>query len=187
MPVIVVGEEKNFAALRPRLFAGVRLSPTAAKDAAEAIATANPHANLEKLEPGTVLTVPDDVPKLSVVEDVSLHAPSARAVAGLAAAAGSTLDAVAASARELERRAVAERKQLAKTLASTELDAAARKDKTLKAALAAASEAAAREEEAAKGRAAALESARTSWAADLETLGKLVPEASAAPACEGRG
>jgi hypothetical protein len=172
--VIVVGEEKTFAALRPRLFAGAKLSPAAAREATEAIAAANPHANLEKLEPGTVLTVPDDVPKLSLGTD-AIEPPAGAAVAGLASSGRSTLEIVAASAKALEKQAVADRKALAKTLEATELDAAARKDKSLRAALAAASEAMAAEDEASKGRAAALDAARKAWAADLDALSKLLP------------
>jgi hypothetical protein len=175
MPVIVVGEEKTFAALRPRLFTGAKLSPAAARAATEAVAAANPHANLERLEPGTVLTVPDDVPKLSVSGNVSLDEPTRAAVAGLAATGKSTLEGLGAAARELQKQAVADRKALAKTLEAGELDSAARKDKVLRAALGAANEAMAQEDEAAKERAAALESARKAWATELDTLAKLLP------------
>ena len=58
MPVIIVGNEKNFTALRSRIFSG-RVPTAAAQEVSDAIAAANPHVDLNKLEPGTVLTVPD--------------------------------------------------------------------------------------------------------------------------------
>ena len=70
MPVLIVGKEKNFAALRPRLFSGP-ISTAAAREVSEAIAAANPDADLSALQPGTILTVPDS-PHLSVRGDVSL-------------------------------------------------------------------------------------------------------------------
>jgi len=176
MPVIVVGDEKTFAALRPRLFAGARLSQSASKDAAEAIAAANPHVNLDRLEPGTVLTVPDDVPKLSMGARLSFDQPTRSAVAGLAAGGKSTLDAIAASAKELDKQSIADRKNLAKTLDAEELATAARRDKTLRAALAAATEAMTQQEADENDRAAALESARKAWSSELDTLAKLLPQ-----------
>ena len=70
MPVIIVGTEKNFAALRPRLFRG-RVSTAAVKETTDALAAANPHVDLEALQPGTILTVPD-LPHVKVEGDVSL-------------------------------------------------------------------------------------------------------------------
>jgi hypothetical protein len=57
MPIVVVGNEKNFAALRKRLFEG-RVSTKVAGEVAEQVRQANPHADLDKLTPGTVLTIP---------------------------------------------------------------------------------------------------------------------------------
>jgi len=179
MPVIVVGEEKNFAALRPRLFAGAKLSPTAAKAAAEAIAAANPHTNLDKLEPGTVLTVPDDVPKLSLGGRLSFDQPTKSAVSGLAATGKSTLDAISASAKELEKQSIAGRKELTKTLDAEELATAARRDKTLRAALGAATQAMEQQEAEEKQRAAALDTARKTWSAEFDALTKLLPQEDA--------
>ena len=70
MPVIIVGTEKNFAALRTRLFSG-RVSNAKLQEVTEAVAEANPHVDLNSLKPGTVLTIPDS-PHLSVSGDISL-------------------------------------------------------------------------------------------------------------------
>ena len=70
MAVLIVGTEKNFAALRPRLFEG-RISSKAAGEVADAIRAANPHADLDKLAPGTVLRIPD-TPRVSMRGELSL-------------------------------------------------------------------------------------------------------------------
>ncbi|HEY7537037.1 MAG TPA: hypothetical protein VH721_03540 [Gaiellaceae bacterium] len=173
MPVIVVGSEKNFAALQPRLLAG-RVSTSAAREVRAAVEAANPHADLSALEPGTILTVPD-LPKVSVRSEVSLDDSSRRVIAGLAEIGGTTLDELAAATKEGERAASTERKQLAKALSAKELDVAARKDKALAAGLKAARAAVDEENAAAKERAAALEQARAEWSAELKALQKLVP------------
>src|ERR1700730_3309161 len=50
MPVIVVGTEKNFDALRPRLLSG-KVSTAAKREVADAIAAANPHVDPKALAP----------------------------------------------------------------------------------------------------------------------------------------
>ena len=50
MPVIIVGTEKNFAALRPRLFSG-KVSNATLREVTEAVAAANPHADLRRSSP----------------------------------------------------------------------------------------------------------------------------------------
>jgi hypothetical protein len=173
MPVIIVGAEKNFAALRPRLFEG-RVSTVAVEEVAEAVRIANPHANLDALEPGTVLTVPD-LPKVSVRGDISLDDASRQTVAGVAEVATATLAGLTAAARSREKDAAAERKQVAKALAADELDTAARRDKALGANLKAVRESIAAEDDRAKERTAALDKARADWSAELKALTKLLP------------
>ena len=112
MPVIVVGTEKNFAALRPRLITG-KASTTAVSEISAAIRVANPHANLDRLEPGTILTVPDDLPHVSVHHEVSLDDTTRSAIEGLANAGAAALEELAAAARVRESDGAAERKQLA--------------------------------------------------------------------------
>jgi len=176
MAVIVVGTEKNFAALRPRLFSG-RVPNAAVKETTEALAAANPGVDLEALQPGTILTVPD-LPHVSVkgdVSDVSLDDTTKQLLEGLANAGGSALDDLLAAARRTERDDAAERKQLAATLASKDLDAAARKDKALAPELKAAQDAVDEAEKQAKDRTAALDAARSDWSAELKALKSLLP------------
>ena len=97
MPVIIVGTEKNLAALRPRLFSG-RVSNAALKETTEALAAANPGVDLEKLQPGTILTVPDS-PHVSVKGDVSLDDTTKELFEGLANAGASTLKDLVATRR----------------------------------------------------------------------------------------
>lgn len=173
MPVIIVGAEKNFAGLRPRLFTG-NVSPKTIAEVAEAIAVANPHANLDKLESGTVLTVPD-LPKVALRRDISLDDASKQTISGIAEAASATLDDLTAIAKRRTRDLTAERKKLAKALAADELNAAARKDKALGANLRAVRQALSEEHALAKQRTAGLARARAEWSAELQTLRKLLP------------
>jgi hypothetical protein len=173
MPVIIVGTEKNLAALRPRLFSG-RVSNAALKETTEALAAANPGVDLEKLQPGTILTVPDS-PHVSVKGDVSLDDTTKELFEGLANAGASTLKDLVATAQKTERDAAAERKQLAASLASKDVDAATRKDKTLAADVKAALDAVDFEEKQAKQRAAALDEARADWDKELKALKSLLP------------
>jgi hypothetical protein len=173
MPVLIVGSEKNFAALRPRLFSGT-VSTKAAGEVADALQAANPHVDLKKLEPGTVLTVPD-LPHVSVGEAVLLDDNSQQAIAGLAETGHETLAALSATAQSSATAAAAERKQLVKSLAAKELATAAKKDKEVAAALKAAQDGLAAEDAAAKERAAALERAQAEWSKELAEIRKLLP------------
>jgi len=154
MPVIVVGTEKNFAALRPRLIGG-RVSTAAVSEIAAAVRAANPHADLDRLQPGTILTVPDDLPHVSVRGEVSLDDTTRGAIEGLANAGAAALEELVAAARTSESQGRTERKLLAKSLAGNEIDAAARKDKALGADVKATQQAIADEETQAKQRAEA--------------------------------
>jgi hypothetical protein len=168
MPIVVVGTEKNFAALRPRLVAG-RISTKAAGELAAAIRAANPHANLDKLTPGTVLTIPD-APNVKVRGELSLGDTLEGALEGLSNAGKTALAELTATAGEREGEAAKERKELAKTLASKELEAAGRKDQELAADLEATRKAVDEEDARAGERAAALEKAQGEWAGELDAL-----------------
>jgi hypothetical protein len=169
MPVIVVGTEKNFAALKPRLIAG-KPSTRAVSEITAAIAEANPHVDLKKLEPGTILTVPDDLPHVSVPHDVSLDETTRSAIEGLANAGAAALEQLVAASRTRERDGAAERKQLAATLDGKDVQEAVRKDQTLGAGVKAAQQAVADEEGASKKRAEALKQAQADWSSELAAL-----------------
>jgi hypothetical protein len=173
MPVIVVGNEKNFAALRSRLFTG-RVSNTTVHEVTTAIEAANPHVDLAALEPGTVLTVPD-LPKVSVRGDLSFDETTRQALGGVLETAATTLEQLEAAARTREVEDTAERKQLAKALAAKELPASARKDKAIATLLREAEDGVVAENAAAKDRLAALDEAQAEWGRELEALRKLLP------------
>jgi len=174
MPVIVVGTEKNFAALRPRLISG-NVSAAAAREIAAAVRAANPHADLDRLEPGTILSVPDDLPHVSMRGEVSLDDTTRVAIEGLRNAGAAALEDIVAAARTREREAATERKLLAASLEDKDVVAAARKDKALGADVKAAGQAIADEGKEAKRRAAAIKKAQADWSAELAALKAIAP------------
>lgn len=174
MSVIVVGTEKNFAALRPRLF-GRSVSSKTAGEVSAAIQAANPQADLKALTPGTVLLVPDDLPHVSVRGDLSLDPGAKDAVAGVLAAGDTTLASLTATAQSRARADAAARKQLARTLGGKQITAAAAKDKAIAASLKAAQQALAAANADAKARADALTQAHAEWSAELTALKSTLP------------
>ena len=108
MPIIVVGTEKNFAALRPRLFAG-RVSNKVAGQVKRAMGEANPHADLDKLTPGTILTVPDS-PEVSVRAELSFDEVLSEEIAAAADHAKAALDELSTAAKERETETRTERR-----------------------------------------------------------------------------
>jgi hypothetical protein len=172
MPVIIVGNEKNFTALRSRIFSG-RVPTAAAQEVSDAIAAANPHVDLNKLEPGTVLTVPD-LPHVKVAGDLSLDDTTKQVLAGIAQSSADALADIVATAKSADRDAAAERKQLTGTLSSTELGGIAGRNKDLADDVKAVQKAVADEEKASKDRATALQQASDAWNAELKTLQGLI-------------
>jgi hypothetical protein len=168
MPVLVVGSEKNFTALRQRLFT-TKVSTAAVREVKEAVAEANPEVDLDHLEPGTVLTIPD-APRLSVRGELSLDETPKRALEGVAVAGAQALEELAASAQTAERERAAERKRLAAALDSGELDAAIRKERDLRGDAEAVRAALQEQESGAKDRAAALKQAHTEWTQEMTAL-----------------
>src|SRR5262245_43661987 len=119
MPVLIVGSEKNVAALKSRLFKG-RVSTAAVQEVTDAIAAANPNTDLKALTPGTILTVPDS-PHLAVSGDISLDDSTKELIDAVAEAGSDTLDDLVTTAKAAERNAAAERKLLTATLARPDL------------------------------------------------------------------
>jgi hypothetical protein len=172
MPVIIVGNEKNFTALRSRIFSG-RVPTAAAQEVSDAIAAANPDVDLNKLEPGTVLTVPD-LPQVKVAGDLSLDDTTKQVLEGIAQSSADALADIVAAAKSADRDAAAERKQLTATLSSTQLGGAAGQNKDLADDIKAVQKAVADEEKASKDRATALQQASDAWNAELKTLQGLI-------------
>ena len=174
MPVIVVGTEKSFAALRPRLFSG-SVSTKAAGAVLAAIQEANPHADLKSLEPGTVLEIPEHLPHVVVQGELSLDDTSWRAVQTILNVGEETITTLTSNAKAHAADASAARKQLGKLLSGKELAGAARKDKAIAASLQAAQDAISATDSEAKARADALEQAKTEWTAELATIRATLP------------
>jgi hypothetical protein len=172
MPVIIVGSEKNFTELRSRLFGG-RVSKATLQEVTEAVAAANPHADLSALKPGTVLTIPDS-PHLAVGGDISLDDSTKELIDAVAQSGSETLDDLVATAKAADREVAAERKQLIATLARPDLDAVAKKDTALADDLKAVKKAVDDDEAEAKDRAAALQEASSSWKDELKSLQELL-------------
>lgn len=172
MPVLVVGTEKNFAALRPRLFTG-RVSTRDAREVAAAIREANPDVNLDRLTPGTVLTIPEGA-GARVGRELSLDQSVPEALEELASEARTLLDELVAAAKAREREDAAERRLLAKALRSKEVQAAMRGEPALKRDVEAVRKAVDDEAATSEDRLARVDGARTEWFAELDSLRALV-------------
>ena len=179
MPTIVVGQEKNFTQLRPVLFQGAKVPAATATDVADRIKEANPSVDLDKLQPGTVLTIPEGLPGVVVQPRpaVVVSTGSTDPVRAAVPAHGRLeLDALADASKAVEVAARNDRKRLQKAFDSGALDAAMKRDKQLAADVAAARDALAKEDAAAKDRAAELKKAQAEWSAGLDSLTALAQQ-----------
>jgi hypothetical protein len=174
MSVIVVGAEKNFAALRPRLLTG-SISTKAAGEISAAIQAANPHADLKALAPGTVLTIPDDLPHVAVRGDLSLDPRSATTVTALVTDGDARISQLTSSGLDAAKAAATARKALVRSLGGAQLTDAASQDKAVAASLQAAQDALAAADAAAAARTAALQQAQTEWSGELAALRATLP------------
>lgn len=171
MPIVIVGNERNFGELRGRLFAGSVSSKVVDEVAAE-VKVANPDVDLEHLEPGTVLTIPE-LPRVNVRGEVSLDESTRTSLSEVASVAKEALEGLVSSGNEREREKAKERKNLRAALESNEVEKAARQDKKLAADVAAVRETLEKEEGRAKERAALLQKAQVEFASGLDALMEL--------------
>ncbi|MER6187929.1 hypothetical protein [Streptomyces sp. NPDC001652] len=172
MPVLVVGTERNFTALRRRLFPGRRMTKATTARVAEAIRAVNPHADLDALRPGTVLSIPD-LPELTVDPDQSVADTTAAATADVNGPLGPVLEALMTAAQAREDQGAEERNTLRTLLDRREVSDAtaadadfARDVEEIRAAVTA-------DEEAARTRQEALRRAHIEWRAELDALEEL--------------
>jgi hypothetical protein len=172
MPIIVVDTEKNFAELHPRLFAD-KVSNKAAGEVAEAVRKANPHADLDKLTPGTVLTVPDSS-NVRVRGELSLDETTTSAISNLADFGKAAIGEVADGAAKREADAKAERSQALKSLDAIGSGTAKPRERGLAKDLETARKALVEEDAQAEERASRLEKAQAEWTAGLDALKNLV-------------
>lgn len=168
MPIVVVGKEKNFAALRPRLFEG-KVSNTVAGEVAARVREANPHANLDKLTPGTVLTIPDS-PKVHVRGEVSIDTPTVSELKGLGDQAKALLAGIVSVADEREAQTREDRARALEALDAIGTSAARPWDKALTKEIASARKALAAEDEHADRRLETLKRAQADWTEGLDGL-----------------
>ena len=172
MPVIVVGSERNFAALRPRLF-GRSVSSKVAGQVSAAIEAANPGVDLAKLVPGTVLQIPDDLPHVTV-EGIALDLGSQQAIDTVLEAGSAAVASLGAAAKAQQEADTAARKPVAAALGSSALRTLRRKDASLGPRLAAAQKALESADAAAKVSQDALGQAQAQWQEELKALRALV-------------
>jgi hypothetical protein len=168
MPIVVVGNEKNFAALRGRLL-GDKVSRTQARELADAIRESNPHADLDKLRPGTVLIVPDS-PIVRVRGELALDEPTAKGVEGLGQLGKQALEGLAEAAKTRAAEARKERARVLKAMDAFEARTDRPKDARLTKNLKSARQTLEGEDDGAKQRAATLEKAQVEWASGLDAL-----------------
>jgi hypothetical protein len=173
MPVIIVGEEKDFAALRQRLFTG-SVSTRAAGRVASALAAANPGVDLDALQPGTVLQVPDHLTEVALPADFALDGLSVQALDDVVAAMDESLVWMIETGHAAEEVAAKDRDRLREALASDEVLKAVSGNEVLQKLL----EGARSDLEQAPGEATvrqqAFEEARAEWAESLQALRGLV-------------
>lgn len=172
MPILVVGTEKNFAALRPRLFEG-RISNKVAGEVAREIREANPDVDLDKLRPGMILTVPDS-PKVTVSGELSLGETATGGVAAAADLARAALDEASNAAANREADAQTERARALKSLDALRGEAPRRREPGLAKDLEAARKALVEEDARAEERASRREKAHAGWAAQIDALKSFV-------------
>lgn len=172
MAVLVVGSEKNFAAVRARVASGT-VTGAAAKRIADAFRQANPGVDLDKLQPGTVLVVPD-LPELKARGDITLDDGVVKAADIALANATETLDGLVEAATRQRKEAAAERRRVAKVIDAGELRETADRIPGLLADLEMARRALEEDEVADKVHAAALKKAQAQWAADLKAFRELL-------------
>jgi hypothetical protein len=171
MAIVVVGSEKNFAELRPRLFGGGRVASKRAGEVAEAVRKANPHVDLDKLQPGTVLTVPDSA-DVELAAAVDVDKPMRDLAAGIAEHGQTVLAALAGAAEQREGRL---REDRAQTLqAFDQVGQGARREKGLTQAIKEARKAVEEEERRADERSETLKQAQEEWSQGLEALKQLM-------------
>ena len=168
MPIVVVGNEKNFAALRPRLFEE-KVSSKAAGAVAEQVQKANPHADLAKLTPGTVLTIPDST-GVRLRGELSLDEQTTTELKGVGDRGKALLAGIVTAADEREAKTREERARAIKSLDSIGTGTRKPREKGLTKELTAARKGLDEEDERAKQRKETLKLAQAEWTEGLDAL-----------------
>jgi hypothetical protein len=168
MPIVVVGNEKNFAALRPRLFEE-KVSSKTAGEVADQVQKANPHADLAKLTPGTVLTIPDSA-DVRLRGELSLDELTTKELKGVGDHGKALLAGIVTAADEREAKTREERARALESLDSIGTQTKKPREKGLTKELAAARKGLEEEDERAKQRKETLKLAQAEWTEGLDAL-----------------
>jgi hypothetical protein len=171
MAVLVVGNEKDLSELQARLFSG-RVSGARLQRAQAALAAANPHADLAKLKPGTVLTIPD-IPEIPDRGALSLDDSVAGGIDAIATELANSLADLLGEAKAQNRQERAERKETLAAFDDPLVRRAAKGNQDLAAALDAARAAIERDEADADGVLDGVAKSVDAWTAEIEELRKL--------------
>ena len=130
MPILVVGKEKNLAAVAARVLTA-RASKTAHADAINALRAANPGIDHDRLRPGTVLVVPD----VSGAR-VNIDGAHRGTVADLTEQVKAALDGLADAVDAHTERDATSRERTLRAIGAADLKRAAGRDPQLRARLA---------------------------------------------------
>ena len=169
MRTIVVGDEKNLAALRKRLL-DPGVTGSVRKGVDEELRAANPHLDLDRLSPGAVVVVPDlpgvaaSTGDQATATGTALPGDLGDVVAGTAGGRAGSLGAT----RTIDLGAA--RLELARQLGSAQLTKAVKGDDQLKAEVSRLGEALAEEQRRSQRWQADLEAAIPGWQAGLDAL-----------------
>jgi hypothetical protein len=169
MSVVIVRTERHIEELAPRLL-GERAT-TMSNAVRRAIRTANPHVDLERLQPGDVLTIPDH-------DDVRVRhdaAPEDLAAEGLAAMVDGLREVVAALADQADTEAkveAADRAVVRRSLGLRAVEQAAEQDRHLRGERDRVVAALAEADDTAQEAAATRKRAVATWRQHLDVLGE---------------
>jgi len=172
MPAFIIGSERNLTALT-RAVVTDRVSPALSRRFADAVRAANPGVVFDRLEPGTVIDVPD-VPGVplrpsSPTFDTGRFG-SARVLEQVLAALGDVVTAAERASADAEQ----EREQTLAVLLSGELKESGRGAERTGPTIAAAVKAIEEDRAMAARRAESLKAAHSEWAAELRGLSELI-------------
>lgn len=168
MPVLIVRNERTIADLRPRL-AG-RTGPAETPDhVVAAIREANPHVDLDQLQPGDVLTIPD-LADTRVRDDATPTELLAEGIDAMIAAVGEVVATAGERAAQQAKVEAADRATVRRSVELKAVKEAAKRDKVLAADLAQVQEALAAADDVAAKASATRKQALATWADDLEAI-----------------
>jgi hypothetical protein len=174
MPVLIVGNENTFSQLESRLIAG-RASAAKRAKVADAIRRANPNVDLEDLQPGMVLTVPD-MAEVRIRGNLSVDATSRSAIDEVGSQLEAALESTRVRTGAETRRGRERRSAVLAAMDSSELARAAKSNKELSAAIDKTRLSVAKDEELDKERSRLTEQAFAEWTGDLDALRELLPD-----------